>query len=177
MPVTGHTVREDNLQVGGRRYVRYFFQFDTGEEIQRGPKLVPDGFDTAADAVSLIPTIEADMVDIEDTRLQLEFDDGLRTDFLTVEPVHPSTDTVADRRRRFHRKFVRWAYKHSDLKEVRRLLYALWYWLKFDSGYNNAEIRTYLNVTNTQLTAFDTRMQAIHDNLAFIDADAEEEWE
>ena len=82
-----------------------------------------------------------------------------------------TTDTAAVRKRRFRRKLLRLIASEGDLKVIRRILYPVWYWLKFESGYTAQQIADYLNISLTVLQRINNRFQALHDNLAFVDAD------
>jgi hypothetical protein len=176
MPIDSHTIREGAPQADGRRYVRVTYVFDTGEKMQVGPRLVGPDFDVEARALEMIPQLETAMVDAEDNRLlEKVLENG--TGILTVIPNHPSTDTVQNRQRRFRRLALRRAYSSSDPKVVRRTLYSLWSYLKNDTGYTAQQIASYFDVTLPQLVKFDDRMQAIHDNLDFLDNDSGEEIE
>ena len=119
---------------------------------------------------SRVPIVETALIDNEIEELIKKVETG-EVAVLDVSPVHPETDTLTVRKRRFYRKLVRYITKTASLKLARLIFYPIWYYLKFDSGYTSQQIANYLNVTITQLQKVDNRFQAIHDNLAFIDAD------
>ena len=181
MTVVSNAVVQDPPETdgSGQRIVTYVYEFHNGEYRQRSYRRDATGFDYEAEATALIPDVEQAIIDEEVGSLVEHYsvEDAVGNP-VTEQPVHPETDTALVRRRRFHRKLVRRLIRLTDIKLVRAILYLIWYWLKNESGYNPSQIANYLNVTLGQLTTFDDRMQAYHDNLAFIDAEAAiEDWD
>jgi hypothetical protein len=175
MPVVSHQYFA-RPQADGRVYARFEYELDTGSVRVVGPKLVLGNIDLEAAAIAQIPVVEAQVIQEELEQWSYLVATG-SLDALAVNPVHPSTDTPAVRRRRFLRWFFRRVARLDDIKVVRRQLYSVWLWLKNDSGYSAQEIADYLDVSIAKLAVWDGRMQAIHDNLAFIDSDQGEEVE
>jgi hypothetical protein len=129
----------------------------------------PSDYDVDAGLIAYATEAETVIVEREDSELTSLIDAG--TDPMDIEPVHPTTDTAAARKRRFRRKLLRLIATEGDLKEIRRILYPIWYWLKFESGYTAQQISNYLGISLTVLQRINTRFQALHDNLAFVDSD------
>jgi hypothetical protein len=177
MTITNSWVVQDppERDGSGERIVTYVYEFHNGEYQQRSQRRPATGFDYDAEKDSLIADMEQQMIDQEDEQLINQYESKESLDPLDAAPVHPETDSDLIRRRRFRRKFIRKWVRSDDMKKVRRYVYPLWYWLKFTSGYTVPQIEAYLGVTTAQLSAFDSRMQAYHDNLAFIDAEAEQD--
>ena len=98
---------------------------------------------------------------------------GLSRQTIDVKGVTPNQALLDAMQRRFRRQLVRWGMRNREQKVVRDLFYDTWFWLKFTSGYTGAQIASYLDVSIGTVAAINNRMQAIHDNLAFVDADAE----
>ena len=117
-----------------------------------------------------VPQINDQLIEGEICRLTSAVENG-ELEPLDVEPVHPETDTLFDRKRRFFRRLLRYVVNNRDIKIARIVFYPIWYYLKFESTYTAQQIATYLDITIPQLQKLDSRFQAIHDNLAFIDAD------
>jgi hypothetical protein len=165
-------------QAGGLVRVRHRYTFHNGEVYRILFKVEAAGFDADADRAARVAEVETQVRNGEIEGLVMGAVDraeaGESPDIMAILPEHPS-DQEDDftRQRRFRRQLLRWAIRHRDLKVVRRLFYAVWFWLKFESGYTGQQIADYLTVPLAVVTAIDSRMQAIHDNLAFVDADAE----
>ena len=180
MSVTGYTVVQDPPETdgSGQRIVVYVYEFHNGEFRQRTYRRPATGFDYDTEAANLIPAVEQGIIDEEVDGLveHYSFEDA-QGDPVTEQPVHPETDSGLVRRRRFHRKLIRKLNRLTDMKLVRAIVYPIWYWLKFESGYTAQQIADYLGVSVAQLSVFDARLQAYHDNLAFIDGEAAIEWD
>ena len=128
------------------------------------------GADVNANMLARVPQINQSLIDGEIGELTGRVESG-EIEPLDVEPVHPETDTLADRRRTFFRRLLRYVVNNRDIKIARLVFYPIWYYLKFESSYTAQQIATYLDITIPQLQKLDSRFQAIHDNLAFIDSD------
>lgn len=160
---------ENSVQADGTRYVSFQYTFDNGDIITFGSMQKPSDYDVDAGLVAYATEAETSIVEREDSELVSLIDAG--TDPMDIEPVHPTTDTASVRKRRFRRKLLRLIASEGDLKVIRRILYPVWFWLKFESGYTAQQIANYLNISLTVLQRINSRFQALHDNLAFVDAD------
>lgn len=169
MTITSSEITENNVQADGTRYVSYRYTFDNGDIITFGSMQKPGGYDVDAGLIAYAAIAETAIVEREDSELVGLIDAGI--DPMDITPVHPTTDTASARKRRFRRKLLRLIATEGDLKVIRRILYPVWYWLKFESGYTAQQIADYLNISLTVLQRINNRFQALHDNLAFVDAD------
>ena len=169
MGIQSSIITEDNQQVDGSRYISFQYVFDNGDIITFNSMQKPSDYDADAGLIAYASMAEVQIVEREDSELVALIDSGI--DPMDIEPTHPSTDTAADRKRRFRRKLLRLIASESDLKVIRKILYPVWYWLKFESGYTSQQIADYLNISLTVLQRINSRFQALHDNLAFVDAD------
>lgn len=179
MSIVSHFVKLDppERDGSGERYATYVYEFHNGEFLQRTYRRPASGFDYEAEADSLVAEFEQRMIDDEVARLVEYFSVTEKlTDPLVILPVHPETDSDLIRQRRFRRKLLKRWIRETDIKKVRRVVYPIWYWLKFTSGYTAQQIADYLGVSLGVLSAFDDRFQAYHDNLAFIDAEVAMDW-
>jgi hypothetical protein len=170
MGIVSSQIIEDKTQADGTRHVRFQHEFHTGEVVVRPQFIASSGYDANAGLAADATVTEQLMIDNEDENFLGQVESEVLA-AIDAQPVHPDTDTAADRQKRLRRKLARWAARHEDLKWVRRVFYPIWYWLKFDSGFNAPQIRNYLNISTAQFTKINNRFQAIHDNLAMIDAD------
>jgi hypothetical protein len=175
MPVISHQVTRGNPQLGGRVYATYEFMLDTGSVVTVGPRLVDVGAEDDLEAAAMWPQVNAQVVQADYDALVLNVTQG--EPVLDQVPAHPSNETEGERKRLFRRWFFRQMVRRHEVKVVRAMLYDLWLWLKNDSGYTSQQIASYLDVSVAQLATWDGRMQAIHDNLAFLDGDQGEEIE
>ncbi len=168
---------ETSVQAGPMLRVEHIYTFHTGERYVERFETVDLGLDVDLDRAARVPNVEINMRNSEIERLVMDVtaaaEGGDLPDIMAILPVHQETDNEFTRKRRFRRQLLRWAVRHRDLKVVRRIFYAVWFWLKFDSGFTGQQIADYLAIPLATVTAIDARMQAIHDNLAFIDTDSE----
>lgn len=169
MTIQSSTITENNLQADGTRYISFQYVFTNGDVITFGSMQKPGDYDVGAGLIAYASMAEVQIVEREDSELVSLIDYG--TDPMDIEPVHPSTDTAAARKRRFRRKLLRLIADESDLKIIRKILYPVWYWLKFESGYTSQQIADYLGISLTVLQRINSRFQALHDNLTFVDSD------
>ena len=169
MAIASSAITEDNQQADGTRYISFKYVFDNGDIITFNSMQKPSDYDVDAGLIAYASMAEVQIVEREDSELVALIDGGI--DPMDIEPAHPSTDTAADRKRRFRRKLLRLIATEYDLKAIRKILYPVWYWLKFESGYTSQQIADYLGISLTVLQRINSRFQALHDNLAFVDAD------
>lgn len=169
MSIQSSEITENSIQSDGTRYVSFRYTFTNGDIITFGSMQKPSDYDVDAGLIAYATEAETVIVEREDSELTSLIDAG--TDPMDIEPVHPTTDTAAARKRRFRRKLLRLIATEGDLKEIRRILYPIWYWLKFESGYTAQQIANYLGISLTVLQRINNRFQALHDNLAFVDSD------
>lgn len=169
MTIISSEITENSVQADGTRYVSFRYTFDNGDIVTFGSMQKPSDYDADAGLIAYATDAETAIVDREDSELVSLIDAG--TDPMDVLPVHPTTDTAAVRKRRFRRKLLRLIAAEGDLKVIRKILYPVWYWLKFESGYTAQQIADYLNISLTVLQRINSRFQALHDNLAFVDTD------
>jgi hypothetical protein len=173
--VSTNFVEGGEQSIGPWRYVWGEYTLHTGEtrSIQRR---VPMATSLAEFTAQIVPEIEAGLPDDEDFRLLSDFEnltgDDDAPDVMAVTPDHPDTDSEAIRVRRFRRKVLRLIYRSGDIKLVRKVLLPLYQWLRDTSGFTPAQIADYLGITLGQLSAVQTRMEAIEANVAFIDGDS-----
>ena len=128
------------------------------------------GADVNANMTARVPQINQSLIDGEIGELTSKIESG-ELEPLDVEPIHPETDTLSIRKRTFFRRLLRYVVNNRDIKLARIVFYPIWYYLKFESSYTAQQIADYLDITISQFQRINTRFQAIHDNLAFIDAD------
>jgi len=162
-------ITENSVQSDGTRYVSFRYTFHNGDITTFGSMQKPSDYDVDAGLIAYATEAETSIVEREDSELVALIDAG--TDPMDIIPVHPDTDTAAVRKRRFRRKLLRLIASEYDLKVIRRILYPVWYWLKFESGYTAQQIADYLNISLTVLQRINRRFQALHDNLIFVDDD------
>ncbi len=169
MSVISSEIIEDSVQADGRRFVGFEFTFHTAEKIIRR-FMVEAAYDKNAGLSAMIPSIEVYKIEEEDAELigQIEQSTLLALD---VIPIHPETETESNRKRRIRRKILRKIMKERDIKLARSVLYPIWYWLKYESGYTAQQIANYLDISLAVLQKVNSRFQAIHDNLAMLDDD------
>ena len=169
MTIISSEILEDRQQAHPQRYVweKHTDHLAKDHFIFYAAEL---GADVNANMTARVPQINQNLIDGEIGELTGRIESG-EIAALDVEPVHPETDTLADRRRTFFRRLLRYTVKNRDIKIARIVFYPIWYYLKFESGLNANKIATYLDITTDQLLWINSRFQAIHDNLAFIDAD------
>ena len=169
MSIVSSEILEDRQQAHDQRYVwekhidhlaKEHFHFYAAQL----------GADVNAIMANRVPQINESIIDGEISELTGKVESG-EIEPLDVEPVHPETDTLAIRKRTFFRRLLRYVVNNRDVKVARIVFYPIWYYLKFESGYTAQQIADYLNITIPQLQWINNRFQAIHDNLAFIDAD------
>lgn len=159
------------LQSHGERYIREVHTDHLGIE-HHFTYAAPVGVDVNAIMVNRVPSIEQSLIDSEIENWIGEVENGNIAP-LDVSPEHPETDTMTIKKRRFVRRLIRYAMVHNNLKTIRKIMYPVWYYLKFDSGFTAQQIANYLNISLSKLSNINIRFQAIHDNLAFIDTDNE----
>ena len=169
MGIQSSEITENSVQSDGTRYISYRYTFQNGDIITFGSMQKPGDYDVDAGLIAHATEAETSIVEREDSELVSLIDAG--TDPLDIIPVHPDTDTAAVRKRRFRRKLLRLIAAEGDLKVIRRILYPVWYWLKFESGYTAQQIADYLDISLTVLQRINSRFQALHDNLTFVDDD------
>lgn len=174
MSVVNHWVVQDPPETdgSGQRIVTYVYEFHNGDFRQRSFRRPAEGFDYDTEADGLVASVEQGIID-EEVDGYVEFYSTTEKNLnpIDVLPIHPETDSDLVRQRRFRRRLLRRWLGEVDIKKIRRLIYPIWYWLKFESGYTPQQIADYLGVTLGQLSAFDTRLQAYHDHLSFIDGE------
>jgi len=129
----------------------------------------PRNYDVNAGLIAYASIAVVQIIEREDSELMTLIDTG--TNPMNIEPVHPSTDTATVRKRRFRRKLIRLSASEGDLKVIRKILYPVWHWLKFESGHTPKQMADYLDISLTTLQRINSRFQALHKNLDFIDAD------
>lgn len=169
MTITSSEIIENGVQADGTRYVSFRYTFQNGDVITFGSMQKPGDYDVDAGLITYAAIAETQIVEREDSELVGLIDAG--TDPMDITPVHPDTDTTAVRKRRFRRKLLRLIATEGDLKTIRKILYPVWYWLKFESGYTAQQIADYLDISLTVLQRINSRFQALHDNLSFVDDD------
>ena len=169
MAIALSEITENSLQSDGNRYISFRYTFDNGDIINFNSMQRPSDYDVNAGLIEYAVIAEERIIEREDSELMSQIENGVSP--LDIEPVHPDTDTVGNRKRRFRRKLLRWIASQDDLKLIRKIFYPIWYWLKFESGYTAQQIANYLGISLTVLQRINNRFQALHDNLSFVDAD------
>ena len=169
MTIVSSEILEDRQQAHDQRYVweKHTDHLAKDHFVFYAAEL---GADVNANMLARVPQINHSLIEGEIGELTGRVESG-EIAALDVEPVHPETDTLADRRRTFFRRLLRYVVNNRDIKIARIVFYPVWYYLKFESTYTAQQIASYLDITIPQLQKLDARFQAIHDNLAFIDAD------
>ena len=170
MGIVDSQIKENALQQDGKRYVTYQYTFTNGDMVHYYSMSKPGDYDVDAGLIAYQIDAEVDVLRQNDGKLIAAIDRGDLSP-LDAEPIYPDTMSLADRKKRLVRKLLRLIATADDLKEVRRMFYPVWYWLKFDSGYTGQQIANYLNISIAKLQAVDARFQRLHDHLALIDED------
>ena len=169
MSITSTEILEDSAQADGVRHIGVRFNFHNGQEVIR--RFWADAsFNTTTDVAAMEPGIEAYMIEQDDEETMAQIEKG-NVAPLSAQPVHPETMTANDRKKRLVRKLLRRVATERDMKLARKMLYPIWEWLKYDSGYTVTQIANYFNISLAKLGIINNRFQAIHDNLAMLDAD------
>ncbi len=169
MSITSTEILEDSPQADGVRHVGVKFIFHNGDEVVRRFWANPT-FNIVDDVNDMIPGIETYQEQQEDENLMAQIEqDNLAP--MDAVPVHPETDTAANRKKRFIKRLLQKLATNRDIKLVRKMFYPIWYFLKYDSGYTGTQIADYLNISIGKLATVNSRFQAIHDNLTMLDAD------
>jgi len=171
MSIVDSDVTENRIQADGSRYVRYEYTFNTGEKVYIGPKRVAAGFNATAEKDSLLSRIADRQIKKEDQALIDQAIAGT-VDIVNTAPAHPETDSENTRKTRLWKKLFREVTKSKNLNDARTAVYPIWKFLKFDSGLSAAQIASRLDISTAKLSEIDTRFQAIHDNLSFVDTDS-----
>jgi hypothetical protein len=169
MSITSTEILEDSAQADGSRHIGVKFNFHNGQEVVRR-FWVDSLFDTVTDIAAMEPGIEAYMIEQDDEEVMAQIEKGNIAP-LSAQPVHPETISANDRKKRLVRKLLRKMMQERDMKLVRKMLYPIWKWLKYDSGFTATQIANYFNISLAKLGTINSRFQAIHDNLTMIDAD------
>lgn len=170
MALVSSEIVENTLQTDGNRYVSYQYDFDNGDVIRFNSMQKPGDYDVDAGLIEYAAIAEIRIIEKTDSELMAQVEAGelLPLDAL---PYHPTTETAGERGKRLRRKLLRWIATEPDLKMIRKVFYPVWYWLKFESGYTAQQIASYLGISLEILGRINSRFQALHDNLAFVDND------
>ena len=160
----------DIAQASGDRYIRFQYEFDDGRiiTIDRGQQ--PLAYDANTGLTDGATEAETQVIEQEEQELNSQIVNSI-IDPLDAVPYHPTSETQSNRTRRYRRRLIRWIAAEVDMKIARLIFYPVWYWAKFDSGYTNTQIANYLNISMTTLSRINSRFQAFHDNLTFLDGD------
>lgn len=169
MSIIQSKITENTLQSDSNRYISYEYTFQNGDIIKFNSMQKPNNYDVEAGLIEYTVKAETQIIEREDSELMTQIESGISP--LDIEPAHPDTETVGNKKRRFRRKLLRWIASEGDLKMIRKVFYPIWYWLKFESGYTAQQIADYLDISLPVLQKINSRFQALHDNLAFVDAD------
>jgi hypothetical protein len=169
MSIVTSEIVEDQKQAHDQRYVRekHTDHLSVAHYFSYSAQV---GVNVSAVMTARVPFIELSLVEAEEQVLISSIESG-DVDALDAVPTLPETDTAAVRKKRFARKLLRYIVEHRELKIIRIVFYPVWYYLKFESGFTSQQIADYLDISLTKLQIINSRFQAIHDNLAFIDAD------
>lgn len=169
MTITLSEKTGDNIQQDGSRRITFKFTFHTGEVLDRS-FLAPSGYDDTAGLAAMVPIVEDHMIELECMKLITQAEEG-GTDILDAAPVHPETISLANRKKNLAKKALRYIWNNKDIKLARIILYGVWYYLKYESGFTAQQIADYLDISLAVLQKINSRFQFIHDNLSALDAD------
>ncbi len=169
MSITSTEILEDSPQADGVRHVGVKFIFHNGDEIIRRFWAAIE-FNIVDDVNAMKPDIEAYQEQQEDENLMAQIEQDKLAP-MDAAPVHPETETAANRKKRFIRRLLRALASERDMKRARKMFYPIWYYLKYESGYTGTQIADYLGISLAKLAVVNSRFQAIHDNLSILDAD------
>lgn len=160
----------ENVAQKNNRYVSYFYIFHNGDIFRFNSLSKPLDYDVNAGLIEHAAIAEEKIIEIKDSELiaQIESEDIAPMDAI---PEHPDTETVNYRKKRLRRKLLRLIENNPDLKIIRKVFYPVWYWLKYESGYNAQQIANYLGCSVSVIQRINNRFQSLHDNLAFVDTD------
>lgn len=170
MAIILQEITENAPQQGNYRYISYHYVFHNGDEIWFYSISKPKDYDVDAGLVEYAIFAGEQVIEQNENELQKQIEVGDLA-LVDAEPAHPDTETSFNRKRRFRRKLLRHIADEGDLKVIRKIFYPVWYWLKFESGYTAQQIANYLDISISILQKINNRFQALHDNLAFVDAD------
>ena len=169
--IVNSEIRENQIQADGMRYVTYRYTFHNGDIINFYSMSKPGNYNVDQGLIDYQTEAKARAITQNDGKLEAQIDRGTLAP-LDAEPAHPNTMTLANRKKRLLRKLLKRAARSDDLKEVRRIFYPVWYYLKHESGYTPTQIANYLGMSVAKLGQVNTRFQALHDHLTLIDNDA-----
>lgn len=160
---------EQTTQGGGvqRVYVEFTDHFS---KTHRRSYDFPASANVSDEIDSRSVSVEHGLEDLEEETLRSQVENGILA-AMDVEPERPYADSLALRKRRFYRRLLRYVANNRDMKLTRLVFYPVWYYLKFESEYTAQQIADYLDISLAKLAIINSRFQAIHDNLTFIDAD------
>jgi len=169
MSVTAFEKIEDSEQADGSRHIAFRFVFHTGEIIIKR-FLAASTYDEMAGLSEMVPIVEQQMIDNECSNLIGIAETG-GTDVFDASPVHPETITLANRKKNFAKKALRYIVNNKDIKLARTIFLKTWDYLANESGWTGAQIAGYLGISLITLQRINSRFQWIRDNLTGIDAD------
>lgn len=160
----------ENVAQKSNRYVSYFYTFHNGDTIRFNSLSKPLDYDVDAGLITYAAIAEGQIVEQKDSELIVLIESG---DIVPMDaiPEHPDMETVSKRKKRLRRKLVRQIATKSDLKMIRKVFYPVWFWLRYESGYTAQQIANYLGCSVSVSQRINKRFQALHDNIAFVDAD------
>lgn len=157
MAVVSQRVSQDVAQADGRRRVIYEYTDHLGALPTLGPMLVPSGFDTAADLVARIPSVE------ESQRVTEEA--AFSGDASTASFNYTT-------KKRVIKKLLTEALRDDNPKHL-LLMKPVIDWLR--ANYTGVQIATYLGITIAKASALAARYDAIVLIKASLDADVAED--
>ena len=167
--IVSYEIVEQTIQSGGTQRVYVAFT-DHLAQVHHRSYDFPSGA-VVADEIAIRQTaVESGLESAEVELLTSAVESGSIV-AMDVEPVLPSTDTLAVRKRKFYRRLLRYVVNNRDIKLARLVFYPVWYYLKFESEYTAQQIADYLDISLAKLAIINSRFQAIHDNLTFVDTD------
>lgn len=143
MAITARSIISDKVQAHGKRRIRYLYETDGITKshvitVERDP-----GFDADAELLSLEPTAEAQIALAEGSKLQGRLEDEADWDNADGRPEH---------RKEIARAMLQVALSKGigEADEAWRLAKKVIPWV-LDQGWSNAQIRTFLGITQPEL--------------------------
>ncbi len=169
MTITSQEIIEDREQADGSRHIAFRFTFHNRLIIDKR-FLAASDYNAETGKMDMVPFVEQQVIDNEINNLIAAAEQN-GTDILDAEPVHPETDTLANRKKMLVKRALRYIANERDVKLARLIFYKAWNYLANQSAWTPSQIAEYLGISIGVLSRINDRFQWIHDNLAGIDAD------
>ena len=122
-------------------------------------------------AQELALTVESIVIKNEDNELMRQSAKGV-IDPVTAIPVHPTTQTPSQKRKRLHGKLVREIMKRDNIRRVDYGFYPVWKEIRITQGQSIAFLASYLGLDLADGNKVETRFVRYDSARALLDNDA-----